>query len=94
MPDCNPDNDTQLKRERTTMNAFLQTENVEAIFEKSRRRQDELYFNSMCLFRVLLNRDWRKTPFFLRNLRRASPSEHAARNSRTDPLEQVPYLEP
>ncbi len=53
------------------MNAYLHTENIEAIFAKPRRRQAEFYFNSVCLFRVLLNRDWRKAPFFLRNLSRA-----------------------
>ena len=53
------------------MNAFLHTENVEPIFEQPRHRQAEFYFNSICLFRVLLNGDWQKAPFFLRNLRRA-----------------------
>jgi hypothetical protein len=53
------------------MNACLHTENMEAIFERPRRRQTEFYFNSICLFRVLLNGDWRKAPFLLRNLWRA-----------------------
>jgi hypothetical protein len=44
---------------------------MEAIFERPRRRQTEFYFNGICLFRVLLNGDWRKAPFFLRNLWRA-----------------------
>jgi hypothetical protein len=58
------------------MHAFLPTENVEAIFEKPRRRQDEFYFNSMCLFRVLLNGEWRKTPFL--------PSQFMARFRRVN----------
>jgi len=53
------------------MNAYLDTENIEAIFERPRSRQAEFYFNGICLFRVLFNGNWRKTPFFLRNLWRA-----------------------
>ncbi|HEU4678051.1 MAG TPA: hypothetical protein VFS35_00930 [Terrimicrobiaceae bacterium] len=53
------------------MNAFLYTENLAAILAKPRSRQAELYFNGVCLLRTLLNRDWAKARFFLRNLQRA-----------------------
>lgn len=53
------------------MNAFLYTENLAAILDKPRSRQAELYFNGACLLRTLLNREWGKARFFLRNLWRA-----------------------
>jgi hypothetical protein len=53
------------------MNAYLNSENFEAIFERPRRRHSELYFNGLCLLRVLLNGNWPRAPFFLRNLWRA-----------------------
>jgi hypothetical protein len=53
------------------MTACIYTQTVEASCARSRNRPTELYLNSICLFSVLFNGEWRKTPFFLRNLWRA-----------------------
>jgi hypothetical protein len=53
------------------MNACPDTENMEAILERCRCREAEVYFKGICLFRVLCNGNWRKAPFFLRNLWRS-----------------------
>lgn len=56
------------QKDCTTMNAFLHTANIEAIVETPRRQEAEFYFNGICLLRVVLDRNWRKTPCLFRNL--------------------------
>ena len=58
------------------MNAYLESAYLGATFNGPRSRQAELYFNSVCLFRVLLNRNWEKARVF------CGTSSEPARNDR------------
>lgn len=50
------------------MNTLLYNRSSEAMFEKSRSRAAELYFNGNCLLRAVRAGQFQKVPFFLRHL--------------------------
>jgi hypothetical protein len=50
------------------MNSFVSNRIAEAMFEKSRSRAAEFYFNGTCLIRTVCTGRFQKVPFFLRQL--------------------------